>query len=528
MKYLFENFSLDPEKFELKEQGELVAIEPQVFTLLNLLVKNRDRMVSKDEIIAEVWNDGIVSDASIANRIKLARAALGDDGTRQKLIRTIHGQGFRFVAKTTSVATAQDPGHEAQAARSVNPTHIDSPAKEHTKNNKPSIVVLPFRFLGPPDPKRILTEAISHDLIQALSRLRWIFVIARGSAFRFRTADHDPQAIGQALGVRYLLAGSVENHGDRLIITTELSDTQTGGVIWGERFAATRDDVHQIRMEIVARVVSSLEVYIPLNEALDARLCVSENLDSWANYHLGLQHMYRFTKNDNEKASHYFSQATEQDPGFARAHAGLSFTSFQSAFLRYGGKQEEDMLDARRFAERSIELDPLDPFANATMGRALMLQGDLESSAHWLEKSITLSPNYSQGYYSSAFSDMLAGKTDTSLPHFEMALALSPLDPFVYAMHAGRSLSFVINGDYQSAAEVGEKAARTPGAHYIVDMITLIALSLNRDQDKARIWADRIRTRRPDASQSLFFASFPFSHTGIKDKISEGLGRYGF
>lgn len=528
MKYLFGNFSLDPEKFELKEHGELVAIEPQVFMLLSLLVENRNRLVSKDEIIATVWNDGIVSDASIANRIKLARAALGDDGTRQKSIRTIHGQGFRFVAKTTSVATEQDPGHEVQTAGSVKPLRIDSPVEEHTQNKKPSIVVLPFRFLGPPDPKRILTEAIPHDLIQALSRLRWIFVIARGSAFRFRTEDHDPQAVGKALGVRYLLAGSVENHGNRLVISTELSDTRTGGVIWGEQFTAAQDDVHRIRMEIVAKVVSSLEVYIPLNEALDARLCVSENLDSWSNYHLGLQHMYRFTKNDNEKAAHYFSQAAEQDPGFARAHAGLSFTSFQSAFLRYSNRQKEDMLDARRFAERSIELDSLDPFANSTMGRALMLQGDLESSAHWLENSITLSPNYSQGYYSSAFSDMLAGKTDTSLPHFEMALALSPLDPFVYAMHAGRSLSFVIDGDYQRAAEVGEKAARTPGAHYIVDMITLIALSLNRDQEKAQIWADRIRTRRPDASQALFFASFPFSNSGIKDKISEGLGRYGF
>lgn len=157
-----------------------------------------------------------------------------------------------------------------------------------------------------------------------------------------------------------------------------------------------------------------------------------------------------------------------------------------------------------------------------------MLQGDLEGSANWLDKAIALSPNYSQGYYSRAFSDMLAGTTDTSLPHFETALALSPLDPFVYAMHAGRSLSFMIDGEYQRAAEVGEKAARAPGAHFIIDMIALIGLSLNRDRKKAQIWADRIRSRRPDANQSLFFASFPFADSGIKNRISSALARYGF
>lgn len=528
MKYLFDKYSLDPEKFELKENDELVAVEPQVFNLLKLLIENRDRMVSKDEIITEVWNDKIVSDASIANRIKFARSAVGDDGNRQQSIRTIHGQGFRFVAQTNVVAKDHNPDSGAQVTFKSKPHSSINPAKEYTQSKKPSIAILPFRFLGPPDPKRILTEAIPHDLIQALSRLRWMFVIARGSAFRFRTAVDDPEAVGKALGVRYLLAGSVENHGHKLFVTTELSDTRTGGVIWGDRFSATQDDVHQIRTEIIAKIVSSLEVYIPLNEALNARLSVSENLDSWSNYHLGLQHMYRFTKNDNQKASEYFSQATEQDPGFARAHAGLSFTSFQSAFLRYSGDQKEALLSARQFAERSIELDPLDPFANFTMGRAVMLEGDLESSANWLDRAITLSPNYSQGYYSHAFSDMLAGKTDTSLLHFDTALALSPLDPFVYAMLAGRSLSFVNDGDYQSAAEAGEKAANAHGAHFIVDMIALIAHSLNQDPKKAKFWADKIRNRRPDASQLLFFASFPFSNIGIKNKISNALGRYGF
>lgn len=527
MKYHFENYSIDPDKFELKKRDKLVAVEPQVFKLLKLLVENGDRMISKDDIVREIWNDRSISDASISSRIKLARVAVGDDGNKQNIIRTVHGQGFRFVAKVTIEATKVEPKPRTQVSLPSEATDTGL-IGGHGSNKKPSIAVLPFQFLGNTGSNSFLADAIPHDLIQALSRLRWLFVIARGSAFRFRTSVHDPQVVGKTLGVKYLLTGSVENLDPKLNITIELSDTRSNEVIWGDQFISTHDDIHQIRMDIISKIASTLEVYIPLNEARNARLNVSENLDSWSNFHLGIQHMYRFTKKDNEKASGYFEQAILQDPRFARAHAGLSFTSFQSAFLKYSENPNESLQDARRFAERSVELDPIDPFANFTMGRYFMLQGDLERSTDWLDRAITLNPNYSQGHYSHGFTDLLSGQTQHSLPHVKKALALSPLDPFVYAMLAARSLSFVIDGEYELAAEAGEKAARAPGAHFIIDMIALIAFSLSDDTKKAQFWADNIRVRRPDANQDLFFASFPFSNNEIKQTISDALERYGF
>lgn len=528
MEYLFNNLTLDPGKLELRERDKLVAVEPQVFLLLQFLIENRDRVVSKDEIIEKVWGDRVVSDASVSSRVKSARQAVGDDGTTQNTIRTIYGKGFRFVAETSVVELERDTEPKAHDNSSTDPLSTDMQQEQPSLSTKPSIAVLPFQFLGPFEPENILADAIPHDLIQALSRLGWIFVIARGSSFQFRGAVTDVQEAGKSLGVRYVLAGSIENLDHTLAITTELSDTHTGGVIWSDRITATQDGVHQIRAEIVAKVVSSLEVYIPLNEAQNARLSVSENLDSWSNYHLGLQHMYRFTMQDNTKASALFHRATEQDPGFSRAYAGLSFTSFQSAFLKYDDGQKDAAVDARRFSERSMELDPVDPFANLTLGRAFLLDGELESSLGWLDRAIALNPNYSHGYYSHAFTDMLSGNSDISLDHFSAALALSPLDPFVYAMLAGRALSLVAKGEYESAAEAGEKAARAPGAHFIIDMIAVIAHSLNQDQKKAQFRADKIRTRRPDASEELFFASFPYANTEIKHHISDALTRYGF
>lgn len=519
MTYAFARYVLDPEKMELTRDGELVAVEPQVFALLALLIENRHRMISKDEIIETVWGGRIVSDTSIATRVKSARAAIGDDGKTQKLIRTIHGQGFRFVG---------DVEVKGAPLAQVNDAPKDELSEVLERGEKPSIAVLPFQPMGVPGTASIMADAIPHDLIQALSRLRWMFVIARGSTFRFRGPDQNPQEIGESLGARYMLTGSVEDHGAQIVITTELCDTRSGGVIWGERFKAPKTDIHEVRTEIVAKVIGSLEFYIPLNEAQSARMRNSSSLDAWSNYHLGIQHMYRFTKTNNETAARYFKLAVEQDPNFARAHAGLSFTAFQTAFLRYDGQQDAALTETREFAERAVELDPLDPFANFNMGRALMLKGDLSGSAHWLDKAIALSPSYSQGHYSHAFSNMLDGKTESALPHYKMALKLSPLDPFVYAMLAGCSLSQAIDGNYAEAASMGERAARSPGAHYIVDMIALIGHSLNKDKALADGLAEKIRACRADATRELFFQSFPFSDVATKERLSNALAEYGF
>lgn len=528
MKYAFNDFELDPDKFELRKRGVLVALEPQVFTLLKLLVERREQMVSKDDIIEKIWDGRIVSDASIASRIKLARQAVGDDGTAQHSIRTIHGRGFRFVAAISTrpeeyAVKIQDPVRGPAAALS-----LDLSGASPAKNSKPSIVVLPFQLLGTAPADSVIADAIPHELIQALSRLRWLFVIARGSAFRFRAPDPDIRHIGKTLGVRYCLVGSIEISEQAIAIWIELSDTQDGGVVWGERFSSAIEGVHDIRAEIVARVVSSLETHIPLHEAHAARLGVSENLDAWSNYHLALQYMYRFTRQDNAAAAALFERAVSQDPSFARAYAGLSFTHFQDAFVNYNDAPDKAALNARRFAERSLDLDPLDPFANFTMGRYFWLEGALNSSADWLDRALTLSPNYAQCIYSRAFTDALSGRAESARKHVDEAFQLSPFDPLLYGMLGVRALSFISEGDFESASRWAEKAARSPGAHYLISMIAVTAHSLARNDKQAASWAETVRHRKSNACRTQFFESFPFSDPKTKDLISSALAPYGF
>ncbi len=529
MRYLFNDFELDADKFELLQGRIRVPLEPQVFALLKLLVERREHMVSKDDIIELIWNGRIVSEASIASRIRLARKVVGDDGTAQHTIRTIHGCGYRFIADVVE-KVGRDTARIAGSDPHTPPTGPDAPHQTEdgiSKNTKPSIVVLPFRRLGAGPSDGIITDALSHDVIQALSRLRWLFVIARGTAFRFRDQDPDVQMVGRSLGVRYCLTGSVETSERTITVSVELSVTADGGVIWSDQVSSPLEAVHELRADIVARVVSLIETHIPAHEAQMASLGVPENLDAWSCYHLGLQHMYRFNKRDNAAATALFERAVSQDPGFARAYAGLSFTHFQDAFVKYTADPDRSARNARRFAEHSLELDPLDPFGNFTMGRYFWLEGELESSFDWLDRALTLNPNYAQCIYSRAFTDVLSGRPDNALRHVDQASSLSPLDPLLYAMRGVRTLSLITEGDFDNAAVWGEKAARSAGAHYLITMIAVIAHSLDRNDEKAAFWADIVRKRKQDACAQQFFQSFPFTDPDTRNRISGALARFG-
>lgn len=516
MIYRFGAFELDTASVELRAYGELHSLEPQVFALLTLLVENRERLVSKDEIVEKVWDGRVVSDAAIASRIKSARKALGDDGKTQRFIKTMHSQGYRFVAAATARAGVAGLARMESAVQATDPC------------SRPSIAVLPFRLIGGAAPCAAIADALPHELISELSRLRWLFVTARGSSFRLRESDADMGEIGRLLGVRYCLSGTVEIAGARLGVTVELIDTRSGGVVWAEHFAGPIDDVHQVREEIRSRILAALEIQIPLHEAALARLTVTENLDAWSAYHLGLQHMYRFNRKDNAAATAMFQQAVARDPGFARAHAGLSFVHFQTAFMHYTDDLAGEIALARRFAMRGLELDPIDPFVNFTMGRTFWLDGELESSLAWLERATSISPNYAQGIYARAWTESLAGRGLEGRGHVDLAMRLSPIDPLYYAMLATRAFTHMVLGEDAQAAAWAERAARSPGAHVLIALIAVAAHALGDDQVRAASWAANVRSRNPALTREDFFRAFPIKSEATRTQVANALSRFGF
>jgi TolB-like protein len=512
MIYRFEEFSFDTRRCELRRRERLIPVEPQVYELIRLLIENRDRLVTREEIVDQVWKGRFISDAAISSRIRSVRKALGDDGRTQRLIRTLPRLGFRFAGET-----------ETSLAASVTSAEPQAPAIE-SAGERPSIAILPFAVEHQNSPALAhLADALPQDLISQLSRLRWLFVIARGSSFRFRGEGAEPAKVRAALNVRYVLSGMVEMAGGRIALTVELTDARDGGVVWGDRFSDRIDAVHEIREQIVQAVTAALELQIPLHEARLARLSAPENLDAWQSYHLGLSHLYRFDRDGNARAAALFRQAIAREPGFARAYAGLSFARFEDAFLNFTPDAKAAAGEALSLAEYSLELDDLDPFCNLVMGRAYWLTGDLDTMLGWLERANALHPNYAQARYARAFSQTMMGDARNGRAGADYALALSPLDPLAYAMRSVRAFSHIVFDEPASAVRWAEQAARSPGSHGLIDWIAAVAHALNGDQDRATSWAASARRRTPGLTADDFFTAYPMRQPEARRRIASAL-----
>jgi len=513
--YRFGSFELDPAKFELREHGKAKHLEPQVLSLLILLAGNADRLVSKDEIIEKIWGGRIVSEAAVASRVKAARQALGDDGKEQRFIRTVHGRGFRFGA---AVAFEQGPGMARPSAEPV----AGQPALP-TDEERPSIAVLPFHLAGGSARLAVVADALADELIGDLSRLRWLLVIARTSTFRFRGREASCEQVGAALGVRYCLTGTIEEAGDGVILSVTLARTCDSAVVWADRFTAGRDELHELRCEVLTSVIANIETRIVQNEVERARRMPEAGLDAWSSYHLGLDYMFRFNRADNARATGLFARALARDPEFSRALSGLSFTRFQDCFLQYSDDPDAMAEQARALAERAVQCDPLDPFAHLNLGRSLWFADAVPESLERLSAAITLSPNYAQAIYSKAWAEMTQCDVAQSDEHAGQALRLSPLDPLRYAMLGVRSVSALMRGDHESAVEWGERAARSPGAHKHIAVIAAIAAEAAGQHERAVQWIGRARQLDPLVSRATFMRSFPFAATGGREIIERAL-----
>lgn len=521
MIYRIGDFELDLVKVELREAGVPLEVEPQVFALLAYLVDNRERLISKDEIFEKIWDGRNVSDAALTSRIKLARKLLGDDGKAQKVIKTAYGKGYRFVADVQvqrdnpAVSFVGDHAEQATPIPGVD-------------DARPSIAVLPFKVIGTARKFSSIADGLPHELITELARLRWLLVIARGSSFRLNANYLHASQIGRILGVRYVLSGSVEVVRQRLIVTTELVDARDDEVVWGEHYSGFVDDVHALREDIRSRVLTALEIRIPLHEAEHARLLSSDNLDAWSAYHLGLQHLYRFNRKDNAAATEFFTRAVTLDPNFARAHAGLSFLHFQTAFMRQTDDIQSEISLARSCAQRGLDLDPLDPFVNFTMGRSYWLESDLGHARSWLQRATELSPNYAQGMYALAWTNTISGAGTDDRSQLDLAMRLSPLDPLYYAMLGARGFTHIAKGEYAEALSWTEQAARAPGAHVFMALLAAATQALAGNRSRAAAWAADVRKRGPLISSGDFFRGYPVQAEPMRSRIAAALQGLGF
>jgi adenylate cyclase len=416
LRYLFDSYALDTERRELWRGTQAAPIEPQVFDLLAYLVRNHDRVVSKDDVLDAVWNGRAVSESVLTTRINAARTALGDSGRAQRLIRTLRGRGFRFVG---TVQEAADPAGNAAAAAPAPP-------------ERPSIAVLPFTNMSGDPQQEYLADGMVEDITTLLSRSRSLFVLARNSSFTYKGRAVDVKQIARELGVRYVLEGSVRGGGDRVRITAQLIDAETGNHMWAERYDRAATDVFAVQDEITEAVAIAIE---PAVAELERRRTIRkrpESLGAWEAYQRGLWHLGRIGKEDNAAAQSFLRRAIDADPSFAPAHAELAHAIQLEASL-YQTRTIADALDeALAAAKRAISLDPLDASGHKSMGLALLGRGDREGALAQARQALALSPNYATAHQLLGTTLIFSGEPREGLEALRQAMRLDPYDPVHY------------------------------------------------------------------------------------------------
>ena len=254
MIFKFDDHVLDIERCELRRGAEPVALEPQVFDLLAYLVSNRGRVVSKDDLIKTVWRGRIVSDSALTTRLNAVRRAVNDSGAAQRVIRTVARKGVRFIAEVEEDGAAL----EAPAA---------APEPSVVFRDKPSVAVLPFANLSGDPEQAYFADGIVEEIITALSRIRWLFVIGRNSSFRYKGQVIDVRRVGRELGVRYVLEGTVRKAGGLVRVTAQLIDAANRTHLWADRFDGSLEDVFELQDNVAASVAGVIEPAVEAAEA---------------------------------------------------------------------------------------------------------------------------------------------------------------------------------------------------------------------------------------------------------------------
>jgi len=417
VRFAFGDCLLDADRRELRRGGAAVALEPQVFDLLLYLLANRDRVVSKDDLIAEVWHGRIVSDSTLTSRINAARAAVGDSGAAQLMIRTIARKGLRFAAEVTEQDAPREP-HKSPA----DPSLVVPP-------DKPSVAVLPFANMSSDPEQEYFADGIAEDVITALSRYPSLFVIARNSTFTYKGRVVEIRQVGHELGVRYVLEGSLRKSGNRIRVTAQLIEAETGNHVWAERYDRELADIFAVQDEISEAVTTAMAPAIGEAERRRAMRKPPNSLDAWAAFQRGLWHLEKEGAENQNLAEVFCQRAVDLDPNFAGSYVGLAHAIVVRSVV-YGLRDLPEALDvAERSVRRAIALDSTDADARACLAVALRMRGDASGSLTEAEKALMLNPNLASAHGVRGAVLVFTGRWQEGIEALEKSIRLDPRDP---------------------------------------------------------------------------------------------------
>jgi TolB-like protein/DNA-binding winged helix-turn-helix (wHTH) protein/tetratricopeptide (TPR) repeat protein len=539
----FGDYVLDSGRRELTRGSDQIALEPQVFDLLLYLVENRDRVVTKDDLIAAVWNGRIVSDSTLTTRINAARKAVGDSGGKQALIKTYARKGIRFVGEVRD-ARERDGGTGPREQIQIGPAvpiprgdaepgadkapAAATPGAALDWGGKPSVAVLPFKNLSGDPEQDYFSDGITEDIITALSKYRSLVVIARNSSFAFKGAGTDVRRVGLTLGAEYLVEGSVRKIAQRVRITAQLVETEGGRQLWAERYDRDLQDLFTVQDEITTTIAGRIEPEVGAAERLRVERKAVPMLHAWDFFRLGTKHFYKSTAADNLEAQRLFRRAIELDPNLAEAYGYLSYAIVLSMIYFDTEPNEQRLNEALAIGRKGVELDDQDGLIRFMYARALLAQKAYGDALAELETAVDLNPCLAVIYCGLGDSLAYEGRFSEAIPYFQRAIDLSPYDPMRWAFYSYRSIAHLFAREFELAFEWAHRATRVPNAHYWAFAHRVSALGHLQRPDELRVAIPELLGRKPDfscsfAQRRLFYIKNP-DHLHL---YAEGLRRAG-
>lgn len=449
------------------------------------------------------------------SRINAARRAIGDSGINQRLIRTIPRNGIRFVAEVTEEQDlAAKAGATEIAAAVTTPLLVP---------DRPSIAVLPLTNLsGDPD-QEFFVDGMTEEIIIALSRVRWFFVIARHSTFAYKNRKVDHKDIARDLGVQYVLAGSVRRTADHVRIGVQLIDCISGSNLWARSYDRAIADVFAVQDEITQMIVGAIQPELSRAERERAKVRPRDNLDAWSTYQHGMFHLYRFSRDDFLEARRYFRQAISADPGLGPAYSALAESLYYEVVYGFAQSPQQNRENAIGPAQQAVALDREDAAAHCTLGRIRYFRREYDAAMTELHAALEINPSLALAHYGLGAALVFSGRSSESFPHLETAIRLSPYDPNMGSFLVRMAEAKYLIGEDVSAAAFALKAIGQPYFQWSRYAILIAALGQLGRLDEAQRYLKEVRRTLPHFSIGYVVQAHPFSADMGFARYYEGL-----
>ena len=514
----FESFTLDLDRLCLHGPSGPADLRRKSFEVLRYLVEHAGRVVTKEELIKAVWPDVTVSDESLTQCISEVRHALGEESHR--FIKTVPRRGYLFddpisVGAVTAVGSPLAIAATAEALSPVLP-HPD----------RPSIAVLPFSNMSGDPAQEYFADGIVEDIITELSRFSGLFVIARHSSFQWKGKPVDVRQVGRDLGVRYVLEGSVRRAGDRIRISAQLVDAESGGHFWAEKYDHDYADIFALQDQITESVVAAIEPEILVGEGKRAMRKSPTNLDAFDCCMRGLWHFYQLGPDESQQAESLLRRSIELDPKLARAHILLARTLMFRCWSGYSDDIDRDFHAARAAGERAVALDDRDPAGHCALAFVHLLTRQHERALAAAKRAIELNPNFAHGYFALGETHIFMGNFTEMIDPILRCLRLSPRDPLASLFVSLIALAHYHLGNYKEAIQYSERALQRRRPYVVLRTLAATLGQLGRTEEARSVLAE-MDGIKPTNAKGHWLASNPYANPAHEAHLLDGLRKAG-